>query len=179
MTTTHHSHQAQKPASAVANSFSKRTLAIFAVCLVSLAPGISSAKKPARSPDAGCVLLLSPYPDYITAGEAYQVKMVRDPSYPGAFRSPTVQFFVTYPTTDGTTLTDETQKIPTGSFYVIYWQVGFVAPPKGEVAIGEEAVLAATVTETLESKNGKRKQYKTTVCTTTATMMEPMPLPAN
>ncbi len=176
MTTTHRSHQAQRPTSAVPISFSKRIATLFAVCLVLLAPGISSAKKPARTPDAGCVLLLSPYPDYITAGEAYQVKMVRDPSYPGAFRSPTVQFFVTYPTKDGTTLTDETQKIPTGSFYVIYWQVGFVAPPKSKVAIGDEAVLAATVTETLGSKNGKRKRHKTTVCTTTATMIEPMPV---
>jgi hypothetical protein len=187
MTTTHRSHLRPKPVSAVANSFSKRPLAVFAVCLALLVPGISSAKKPAPSQDVGCALLLSPdpnvysddYPNYVVAGEQYQVKLVRVPSYPGAFRSPSVRVDVTYHIPPDNDSTDDTT-IEMPSFYVTYLKFGFDAPPAPENTVdlngnGDigDAVITAYVTEEVVSKNGKRTEHPTTVCATTAKIKLP------
>ena len=182
MTTTPRWREAQTPSSAVVYRFARRPLTLFAVCLAFLAPGISSAKKPLPTPDAGCVLLLSPYPNYVTTGTTYQAKVVRDPSYPGAFRSPKVKIYATYPLADGGKLQDnDIPPIEVSSFYVTYVQFDIPAPPTpdpdnpkpDDVAIGEEAVIAAEVTETLVSKNQKRQVDQVTVCTTSPVMIEP------
>lgn len=68
--------------------------ATLVMCLAMLAPGIASAKKPVPPVEATCALLLAPDPLYVYTGTAFTVKLVRIPSYPGAFRQPTVSIEV-------------------------------------------------------------------------------------
>jgi hypothetical protein len=168
MTTTQYLHRAQTTVATINALATKRTLAILASCLAMLAPGIVSAAKPAASVDAECVLLLSPDPVY--TGSPFVVKLVRDPSYPGAFRQPTVSIDVTYPTLPESAATlNYTVTIP--KFDVTYVETpSFTVPALSDgIAVNDAVVVvAATVTEPLTKKGNK---VRTTVCTTTVPVM--------
>lgn len=149
----------------------KHALTSFAICLTLLVPGITSAKKPAPPADPACALLLAPDPLYVHTGTPFTVKLVRVPSYPGAFRQPTVTIDVTYPMSAGSELTQNyTRSIP--KFNVTYVEAGFTVPSvnNSDILTGQDVVIAATVAEPV-GKNRKKKR-KITSCTTTATVLE-------
>jgi hypothetical protein len=148
----------------------KHALTSFAICLTLLVPGITSAKKPAPPADPACALLLAPDPLFVHTGSPFTVKLVRVPSYPGAFRQPTVTIDVTYPMPAGSELTqNDTRSIP--KFNVTYVEADFTVPISDSgIVIGQVVVIAATVAEPV-GKNRKKKR-KTTSCTTTATVLE-------
>lgn len=148
----------------------KYALTSFAICLALLVPGITSAKKPAPPADPACALLLAPDPLFVHTGSPFTVKLVRIPSYPGAFRQPTITIDVTYPMPAGSELTqNDTRSIP--KFNVTYVEAGFTVPIfDSGIETGQVVVIAATVAEPV-GKNRKKKR-KTTSCTTTATVLE-------
>jgi hypothetical protein len=110
-----------------------------------------------------------PDPLFVHTGSPFTVKLVRVPSYPGAFRQPTVTIDVTYPMAAGSELTqNDTRSIP--KFNVTYVETGFTVPIfDSGIETGQDVVIAATVAEPVGKK---RKKFKTTSCTTTATVLE-------
>jgi hypothetical protein len=151
----------------------KHALTSFAICLALLVPSITSAKKPAPPDDPECALLLAPDPLFVHTGSTFTVKLVRVPSYPGAFRQPTVTIDVTYPMPAGSELTQNyTRSIP--KFNVTYAEADFTVPlDNSGILTGQDVEIAATVTEPV-GKSKKREKFKTTSCTTTATVLYAM-----
>ena len=149
----------------------KHAFTSFAICLALLVPGITSAKKPAPPADPECALLLAPDPLYVHTGTPFTVKLVRVPSYPDAFRQPTITIDVTYPMPAGSEVTQNyTRSIP--KFNVTYVEAGFIVPSVNSgIVIGQDVVIAATVAEPV-GKNKKKKKLKTTSCITTATVLQ-------
>jgi hypothetical protein len=145
----------------------KHAITTIAICLSLLVPGVTSAKKPQPPTEAACDLLLSPDPDFVSTGMPFTVKLVRVPSYPGAFRQPTISIDVSYPMPVGEEITqNETRNIPL--FNVSYVEMNFHVPPLDSgILVDEEVKIEATVTEPLRNNNSK-----TTYCTTTATVLE-------
>jgi hypothetical protein len=172
MTTTKYFYRAQTTVATINALVTKRSLAILASCLALLAPGIVSAAKPAASVDAECALLLAPDPQYVYTGTSLLVKLVRVPSYPGAFRNPEVSIDVTFPMSNGGESTQNyTVKIP--KFNVTYVEHTFYVPPLSDgIVVGGEVGIEATVTELLSNKNGKKTSEKLTTCSTTATVVQ-------
>ena len=171
MTTTQHFHCAQTTVATIDALATKRTLAILASCLALLAPGIVSAAKPAARVDAECALLLAPDPQYVYTGTPFLVKMVRLPSYPGAFRSPKVSIDVTYPMLSGSLTQNHT--VTVSRFNVTYVEADFSAPPlSSDIVVNGEVAIAATVTELLSNKKGTKTREKITTCSTTATVVQ-------
>jgi hypothetical protein len=97
----------------------------------------------------------------------FTVKLVRVPTYPGAFRQPTISVAVSYPMPVGDEITQiETRNIPV--FNVSYVEINFHAPPfDSGILVGQEVKIDATVTEPL-----RKAESKTTNCTTTATVVQ-------
>ena len=172
MTTTQHFHRAQTAVSTINARATKCALATLATCLTLLAPGIASATKPSATVDAQCELLLAPDPQYVYTGTSLLVKLVRVPSYPGAFRNPEVSIDVTFPMSNGGESTQNyTVKIP--KFNVTYVEHTFYVPPLSDgIVVGGEVGIEATVTELLSNKNGKKTSEKLTTCSTTATVVQ-------
>jgi hypothetical protein len=171
MTTTKYFYRAQTTVATINALVTKRSLAILASCLALLAPGIVSAAKPAASVDAECALLLAPDPQYVYTGTPFLVKLVRVPSYPGAFRSPKVSIDVTYPMASGSLTQNQTVTI--SSFNVTYAEADFSAPSSSsDIVINGEVAIAATVTELLSNKKGTKTSEKITNCSTTATVVQ-------
>ena len=110
-----------------------------ALCVLLALPGVAAAKKPPKSSsssttttttststDSGCAVLLPPY---IETATNFTVKVVKVPSYPGTWVSPTFYINVDFPTTDGTALTaDATQTI--NRFDVSYGLISIGVPDK-------------------------------------------------
>jgi len=144
-----------------------RILLTLALCLPLLTPGIASAKKP-NPGNVSCELFVSPYRDAVYTGSKFSVKLVRAPSYPGAFRNPTVTIDVIY------TLSDNSELIQTSTrtisrFNVTYVEMDFTAPSadeNGVLPVGE-ATIVGTVSEQTKSKKNKTN---ITSCTTTVTV---------
>ena len=127
-----------------------RILSTLALCLTLLIPGIATAKKP-NPGRISCALLLETDPAVVYTGMPFTVKLVRIPSYPGAFRNPTVSIDVSYPANGGEITQNETRTIP--AFNVTYVEVGFTVPDiNSGIEVGGEATIAATVTEGHKSK---------------------------
>jgi hypothetical protein len=147
----------------------KHALTSFAICLALLVPGITSAKKPAPPGDPECALLLAPDPLFVYTGTPFTVKLVRVPSYPGAFRQPTITIDVTYPMPAGSEITQNyTRSIP--KFNVTYEEAVFTVPLfDSGILTGQDVMIAATVDEPVGKKS---KKFKTTSCTTKATVLE-------
>jgi hypothetical protein len=147
----------------------KRALTFIAICLALLLPAITYAKKPAPTVDPACALLLSPDPLYVYTDTQFTVKLVRVPSYPGAFRDPTVTIDVTYPMPPGSEVTQNfTVSIP--KFNVTHVEANFTVPPLSSgILTGQEVEIAATVAEPVA---GKKNKKVTARCTTTATVLE-------
>lgn len=146
----------------------KHALTSIFICLaLLLTSGIASAKRPAP---AACQLLLAPDPLYIHTGSPYVVKLVRVPSYPGAFRHPTVSIDITYPMPAGSEITQNyTRTVP--AFNVTYVEANLFAPPYNSgILTGQQVKIAATVSEPVGKRN-KRKRT-TARCTTTATVLQ-------
>lgn len=185
MTTTQYSHRAHTTVATINALATKRTLAILAGCLALLAPGIVSAKKPAASVDAQCALFIEDLadpqhactgtsdPQYVCTGELFLVKLVRVPSYPGAFHQPTVSFDVTYPMASGgvTTITYEFDPIPKFNVTYVEYTLPVLSMSQG-IAINGEVAIEATVSEPLSNKNGNKTREKITKCNTTATVVQ-------
>ena len=171
MTTTQYLHRAQTTVATINPLATKRTLALLASCLALLAPGIVSAAKPAPSVDAECTLLLAPDPQYVYTGTPFLVKLVRVPSYPGAFRSPKVSIDVTYPMNSGSLTQNQT--VTTSSFNVTYVEAEFPAPALSSgIVVNGEVAIDATVIELLSNKKGTKTSEKKTTCSTTATVSQ-------
>jgi len=144
-----------------------RILSTLALCLTLLTPGIASAKKP-NPGIVSCALLLETNPAVVYTGMPFTVKLVRVPSYPGAFRNPTVSIDVSYPANGGEITQNETRTIH--AFNVTYVEVGFVVPFKSSgIEIGGEVTIAATVSEGLKKNKSKRIS-----CMTNAMVQESM-----
>jgi len=61
---------------------------ILAICLAVLMPGMAAAKRPQAAPEPGCDILVD---KVVYKNTPYAVKVVRVPSYPGAWRNPSRQ----------------------------------------------------------------------------------------
>lgn len=145
----------------------KHALTSIVICLALLASGIASAKRPAP---ATCQLLLAPDPVYIHTGTPYTVKLVRVPSYPGAFRQPTVSIDITYPMPAGSEITQNYTR-SVAAFNVTYIEANLFAPPLNSgILTGQDVTIAATVSEPVN--NQKKRKRTTARCTTTATVLQ-------
>lgn len=132
---------------------------ILAISLASTAPGLATAKKPQSSSTAGCVILMD---DVVYKNTPYTVKVVRDPSYPDAWRNPTFTIEANY-----------TDSMQTGSavlqtslanvFSVTYVNASLVVPD--DASFGGTATISATVEEPLS-----KRKTRTTTCSTTASV---------
>jgi hypothetical protein len=145
----------------------KHAITTIAICLSLLVPGLTSAKKPQPPTEATCDLLLSPDRDLVSTGMPFTVKLVRVPTYPGAFRQPTISIDVSYPMPAGSEITqNETRNIT--AFNVSYVEMNFHVPPLDSgILVGQEVKIDATVTEPL-----RKAESKTTNCTTTASVTQ-------
>ena len=154
----------------------KNRLTTLAICLSLLVPGIGDAKpknKPPRPNEAGCELLLVPDPgivatdpNYVSTGKDFTVKLVRVPSYPGAFRHPTIDFVVYY-LSEGKNTGPFENTITIPLFNVTYAKATFTVPSDSQL-IGGQALIDAMVTEPTKSKN----KVITTTCSTTAAVQQ-------
>ena len=126
---------------------------ILALCTALLLPGIAMAKKPQPTP--GCVILMD---KDILAGNSYAVKVVRDPSYPGAWHNPTFTIEASYP---GSMQTDFAAIQPSlaNVFDVTYVKAMLTVPID---AAGGTATISVTVEEPLN-----KRKVETTTCSTT------------
>jgi hypothetical protein len=133
-------------------------ITILALCTALLLPGIVMAKKPQSSPTPGCVILMD---EVIYTANSYAVKVVRDPSYPGAWRNPKFTIEPSYP---GSTqaVSVEIQPSLANVFSVTYVNAILVVPSDAD--FGSTATVTATVEEPLK----KRDTYRTTTCSATA-----------
>ena len=132
---------------------------ILALCTALLLPGIAMAKKPQPSSTPGCVILMD---EVIYTGNSYAVKVVRDPSYPDAWRNPTFTIEASY-AGSMQTVSVEIQPSLANVFSVTYVNAVLVVP--------DDATFAgtATILATVEEPLNKRK-IKTTTCSTTASV---------
>jgi hypothetical protein len=146
----------------------KNILTTAALCIFLLVPGFAAAKKPPPPVEVSCALLLSPDASIVYTGESFTVKLVRIPSYPGAFRNPTIQIDVYYPSVDDVIPPVETRfTIPL--FNVTYVEATIPVPLVSDgIVVGQEVVIDAKVTEPTKS----RKKVKTTKCSTTAIVLQ-------
>jgi hypothetical protein len=130
---------------------------ILAVCLAVLVPGTASAKRPQATPEPGCDILVD---NVVYKDTPYTVKVVRVPSYPGAWRNPIVNVEATYTgsSTTGSAMIDPSLA---NVFSVTYVTASLVVPPDAE--FGGTANITATIKEPLKRKN----TYKTTTCSVT------------
>jgi len=148
-----------------------RILLTLALCLPLLTPGIANAKKPSL-PESTCTLFVWPEAP-LTPGQLFSVKVIKIPSYPSAWRNPTITIDVTYPgmTPDGF----YQQTIP--SFYVTYWEAPFQVPESGVGITAGDIIINATIDEPIRKKNNNSPNYtptfKTTRCETTTTVELP------
>jgi len=136
-----------------------------ALCSALLLPGIAMAKKPVKDTvtvedPVGCVI----FPADIYTGYPFTVKIVRNPSYPGSWVSPTVDVTAVFAKADGgestTTSSDTIAK-----YGVTYVNTTLLAPScKGdpcEINTSVDAVITATVKEPLNKGN----KFRETICT--------------
>jgi hypothetical protein len=132
---------------------------ILAISLASIAPGLATAKKPQSSSTAGCVILVD---DIVYKTFPYEVKVVRDPSYPGAWRNPTFTIEASY---TGSTQTVNATIEPSlaNVFSVTYANASLVVP--GDATFGGTATISATVEEPLNK--GKTRK---TICSKTTSV---------
>ena len=123
-----------------------------ALCSALLLPGIAMAKKPQPTP--GCAVLMD---KDILVGNSYPVKVVRDPSYPGAWHNPTFTIEASY---TGSIETDFAAIQPSlaNVFDVTYVNAILTVPI--------DAAGTATISVTVEEPLNKRK-VETTTCSTT------------
>jgi hypothetical protein len=129
---------------------------------------MSSAATMAAAPsNTGCAVLL---PSAINAGQPYTVKVVRVPSYPGGWFSPTISVDVSYPTTSKNVISDSrTQTIK--NFSVTYVLATFTVPDAFN-ALNEAVITSggsANVTATVLEPINKKKPRETT-CTASVTV---------
>lgn len=125
-----------------------------------MVPGMATAgkkSKPAPEPQPGCSILVD---KVIYTGNPYAVKVVRTPSYPGAWRNPTVSIEASYQgsTQSGSAMIDPSLA---NLFSVTYVTASLVVPD--DASFGGTAAITATVKEPLK----KRNTYRTTTCNVT------------
>jgi hypothetical protein len=114
----------------------------------------------AKPQEATCSILVD---NPVYTGTKYLVKIVRVPSYPGAWRNPTFYVDVTY---EDETVQNEVREVST--FNITYQNFYFNAPSKDSGATTNgvgSIVLAATILEPL-----KGNKVKVTRCMTTTTL---------
>ena len=133
-------------------------LIILAMCSVLLMPGVASAKKPVAS-ETGCVIFMD---DTVYSNTPFTVKVVRDPSYPDAWRNPTFTIEASF---TGSTQTVSATIEPSlaNAFSVTYVHATIVVPDDASFA------GTATISATVEEPLNKRKT-RTTTCSTTASV---------
>ena len=130
---------------------------ILAICLAALVPGMAAAKRPQAAPEPGCDILVD---KVVYKNTPYAVKVVRVPSYPGAWRNPIVTIEATYTGSD-TTGSATIDPSLANVFSVTYVTASLVVPPDAE--FGGTATITATIKEPLKKKNA----YNTTTCSVT------------
>ena len=129
-----------------------------ALCSALLLPGIAMAKKPQSSSTAGCVIFMD---DVVYQGHPYKVKVIRDPSYPGAWRNPTFTIEASF---TGSTQTGSATIEPSlaNVFSVTYANATLVVPDDAPMG-------TATISVLVEEPVNKGKTRETT-CSTTASV---------
>jgi len=134
----------------------KSRVTILALCTALLLPGIAMAKKPQSTPQAGCSILVD---GPLVPTLKYTVKVVRVPSYTGAWHNPTITINSSY---DGSGVTNSATIIP-GVYNVTYIVNSDLGVPE-DAKSGSYATISATVKEPLK----KRNTFQETTCSTEA-----------
>jgi len=116
---------------------------------------MAAAKRPQAAPEPGCDILVS---NVIYKGNSYPVKIVRVPSYPGAWHNPTVTLEAKY---TGSTQTQTVEIGLANVFSVTYVNATLVVPD--DASFAGAATITATIKEPLKKKNA----YNTTTCSVT------------
>ena len=122
-------------------------------------------EEPTADAEVGCAVLV---PEAINAGLPYTVKVVRVPSYPGGWFSPTIIIDATYPATQGNEIGDSReQTIP--KMGVTYATATFTVPEAFDpntnepvIRSGGTANINATVSEPMNDGS-----FNETTCTAT------------
>ncbi|MGB5408359.1 MAG: hypothetical protein WBN43_16400 [Thiogranum sp.] len=108
--------------------------------------------------EVGCAVLV---PTAINPGYPYTVKVVRVPSYPGGWFSPTIIIDATYPTTQGNEIGDSREQT-IRTMGVTYATATFTVPDELVIQRGGTANIDATVREPMNDGS-----FKETACTAT------------
>jgi hypothetical protein len=133
-------------------------LTILAMCSLLLMPGVATAKKPVAS-EAGCVIFMD---DVVYSKTPFTVKVVRDPSYPDAWRNPTFTIEASF-TGSTQTVSATIEPILANAFSVTYVHATLVVPDDARFT------GTATISATVEEPLNKRKT-RTTTCSATASV---------
>ena len=122
-------------------------------------------EQPTADAEIGCAVLV---PEAINAGLPYTVKVVRVPSYPGGWFSPTIIIDATYPATQGNEIGDSREQTIT-KMGVSYATATFTVPEAFDpdtnepvIRSGGTANVNATVREPMNDGN-----FNETTCTAT------------
>ena len=135
-------------------------ITILALCTALLLPGIAMAKKPQTSSTPGCVILMD---EVIYTGHSYAVKVVRDPSYPDAWRNPTFTIEASY-AGSMQTVSVEIQPSLANVFSVTYVKADLVVPD--DTTFAGTAKISVTVEEPLN-----KRKVETTTCSKTVSVL--------
>ena len=136
---------------------------ILAISLASIAPGLATAKKPQSSSTAGCVILLADVVDNVVyRNTPFTVKVVRDPSYPDAWRNPTFTIEARF-TDSMQTVSATIEPSLANAFSVTYVNATLVVPDDARFA--GTAIISATVEEPIN-----KRKTRTTTCSVVASV---------
>jgi hypothetical protein len=127
-------------------------ITILALCCALLLPGIAMAKKPQSTPQTECSILVD---GPLVPTMKYTVKVVRVPSYTGAWHNPTITINASY---DGSDVTNSATIVP-GVYNVTYIVNSTLVVPE-DATHGGYATISATIKEPLK----KRNTYQETTC---------------
>ena len=127
--------------------------------------GSVGVEQPTADAGVGCAVLV---PEAINAGLPYTVKVVRVPSYPGGWFSPTIVIDATYPATQGNEIGDSREQT-IAKMGVTYATATFTVPEAFDpntnepvIRSGGTANINATVSEPMNDGN-----FNETTCTAT------------
>jgi hypothetical protein len=142
------------------------SIKIWATGLALLISAVSTIAAPAK--DAGCAVLL---PSAINAGQPYTVKVVKVPSYPGSWFSPTIIVDVNYPTMADKVIADSREQTMQ-KFNVTYALATFTVPDAFDPVTSQAVMVSggsAEVTATVREPINKKK-FRETTCTASVTV---------
>lgn len=148
-------------------------IAMLVVCSTLLLPGIAMAKKPVKPAEepAGCVVFP---PAYIDTGYPFNLKIVRDPAYPGVWAQPMVDVVAVFTGTDGGKITASYSETTSRYGYgVTYVNATLLAPSCNGSPCAIDTTVDAVITAVVKEPLNKGNKYRETSCAPATASVNP------